>query len=898
MSRLLYFIICLSLVQGAFAQVRIEGEIRSAQGGEAVAGANLMLHPKNKLGTILAFGFTDSKGRFGIDVQPSGDSLTLLVKSMAFRDTLMHIAAVSQRLRFALAPQQFQLEEVTVRGRPISWRGDTTTYLVGQFAKPKDISIGDVIARLPGFEVSQEGQINYQGKPIQKYYIEGSDLLEGRYAIANKNLPHTAVGSVEVMENHQPVRMLQGVLPSNETSLNIKLKNNVAVTGTARVGAGFEPFLYDANLTPMLFNARHQVIGSLQANNVGNDLWEQFAEPMLTGGGATISFTNLYGSAPKLVGVSSINKPDIAKQRYLFNRAFFGSYNHLIKLSSTSDIKLTVNYLNDRIGERASSSTSYIMPDSTLTLSEQMQNRYMKNNLSCAAAYQQNSEGAFVKEKISFNVYNDREIGTTSGLDGGMQQEAATPSIAVKNTLEATFRIGKRKKFVGASSSTNFSNLPQWLSIAPGVFPALLNGGLPYSLTTQRMEGRSFDTDNSLKFSNSHGRWSIGTEVRGKFESQHRQSAIEVDGVALLADSLRNSLRWNCLDLSVREKIAYNGLRLKMSVALPLSYQRYGFSDKHHPTPANFGDVLLNPSFYLNWQICGFWSSNLSMSYTSRYSNPTSLTQGYVVSSYRSIGRNTSHLGSSSSISGNIHLQYKNPIAGFFISADIMRHITIGSHITTRELQPNGTVVSRAVRHKNTSTMDFATSSISWFLSDYHTTLSIKGEYTHHNGSYIFNGKLSESDAYTYRISPTVGFSRWRWLGIDYMYSWNLVQQQAHGVKSKMLEQKHRCGIYIYPSNQHIIGADVELYQTDFGGNQQRRDIFANISYSFKPKNIPLQFQLKCSNIFNTTDIVQMVASHNVVAMDRYEIRPRQFLITVNIPMSAIKQLTQPNSKE
>jgi hypothetical protein len=59
--------------------------------------------------------------------------------------------------------------------------------MVNSFSKEQDRSIGDVLKRMPGIEVLPDGKILYQGKAINKYYIEGLDLLEGKYNLANEN---------------------------------------------------------------------------------------------------------------------------------------------------------------------------------------------------------------------------------------------------------------------------------------------------------------------------------------------------------------------------------------------------------------------------------------------------------------------------------------------------------------------------------------------------------------------------------------------------------------------------------------------------------------------------------------------------------------------------------------
>jgi hypothetical protein len=71
-----------------------------------------------------------------------------------------------------------------------------------------------------------DGKILYQGKAINKYYIEGLDLLEGKYNLANDNLPYQEV-SQQILENHQPIKTLDSLQFSDRTALNIKLKTPI-----------------------------------------------------------------------------------------------------------------------------------------------------------------------------------------------------------------------------------------------------------------------------------------------------------------------------------------------------------------------------------------------------------------------------------------------------------------------------------------------------------------------------------------------------------------------------------------------------------------------------------------------------------------------------------------------
>lgn len=58
------------------------------------------------------------------------------------------------------------------------WNGDTLSYLVGAYQEQGDRVIGDVLKRMPGIEVSNDGGIKYNGKAIRKFYVEEMDLLQ------------------------------------------------------------------------------------------------------------------------------------------------------------------------------------------------------------------------------------------------------------------------------------------------------------------------------------------------------------------------------------------------------------------------------------------------------------------------------------------------------------------------------------------------------------------------------------------------------------------------------------------------------------------------------------------------------------------------------------------------
>jgi hypothetical protein len=106
------------------------------------------------------------------------------------------------------------------------------------FAQPQDRSIADVMSKMPGLEIKPNGQIEYNGMAINKFYIEGLDLMGNKYALASNNLNRRHVKSVEILKNHQPIAALRGKSFSEQAAINLVLEDNAKwhLTGTADLG--------------------------------------------------------------------------------------------------------------------------------------------------------------------------------------------------------------------------------------------------------------------------------------------------------------------------------------------------------------------------------------------------------------------------------------------------------------------------------------------------------------------------------------------------------------------------------------------------------------------------------------------------------------------------------------
>ena len=337
------------------AQTVISGHVKDTE-GEPLSNINMLVY-KAGSPTIVAHAVSDSDGHYSLNVNVEADSLDIATSSLFFEKQAKRIANRSQMVDFALREEVQELKGVTVRARSIEQRGDTLEYIVGSFVQKQDKSIEDVLKRMPGIEVADDGKITYQGLPIQKFYVEGMDLMGGSYAAVSKNLPHQSVSSVEVYENHQPIKILEDRVESEQASINIKLAKDVALTGTAKVGLGAWPFLWNVNLTPMLFSSKVQMLAAYCTNNTGDDL------TMFT---RMLTVEDLQSNRPaKLgeeLGIKQAAPPLFNTNRYLDNQSHLGNLNTLFPVSENTTLRVNLYYLNDLRKQSVGQSNTLYFP--------------------------------------------------------------------------------------------------------------------------------------------------------------------------------------------------------------------------------------------------------------------------------------------------------------------------------------------------------------------------------------------------------------------------------------------------------------------------------------------------------------------------------------------------------
>ena len=433
--------------------MRITGTVTDAN-GEPLAGAIVQLR-QSGTGKMIRFGKTDARGSFSLDAASDG---YLEVSMLGFKKQRIDNPTTEKPLRIVMQEEAVALKEVTVKASKVREHGDTLTYNVATFADQNDRSIGDVLARIPGFEVNkQSGQIMYEGKPISKFYIEGLDMLGGKYGVATNSLPQGDVGSVQVMRNHQPIRVLEDFTYTDDAAVNIRMKEGAKSRWVTSLngGAGIshDTGLWKLEGFGLRLKSDFQTMFTYKTNNMGLNISKETT--------SLFTFDDLE-SQGDYISLAPPTTPSLAERRTLFNRSHAVTANTMKRINESSQANVQIIYNNDRQTAQGERLTEYFLPDGTRTIDNRKDYLQKDNELYALVKYEKNSTSQYLKNSLSGDFTWSRQWLNEQGT-ASHRQFARKPEYDIKDNLYIIRKYGN--SLVSFYSNNRIVSRPQSLAV-------------------------------------------------------------------------------------------------------------------------------------------------------------------------------------------------------------------------------------------------------------------------------------------------------------------------------------------------------------------------------------------------------------------------------------------------
>lgn len=861
----LFFILSL-LSLPSFGQHQISGIIVSKEGKE-LSGATIKITEK-KTNKLIAYTTSNANGKFVFKKKINHESVNLVISYLGFKRWSQTIKSNTSNIKVVLEESPEALDEVFLESKAIEKKGDTLNYLISAFKDEDDRVIADVIKKLPGIEIKPNGEIFYQGRPIQKYYIDGLDLLEGRYNLANNNLSSNAVSKVQILENHQPIKIIDSLVVSDRASLNIKLKKNVTVTGKASVATGIPFPIWNAILTPLLFSKNKQFLASYQSNNVGRDLSVELTD--FSSGGNNNSFKlNRFN----VLSIVNPSPPPFSTERWLDNNAHIGSINSLFRLKKDFDFKINLSYFNDSQNFAGSSTTSFFTADGNVTIEEGINSGAFKNNLEGKLIFEKNTDKQYFKNTIRFQGIQDDFRGTVA-RESLISQKLSNPYSKIENNLLTYLTIGKQLFLL--NSYIGYHDTNQSLKITPNPFENLSSDNDVSEFILQNLHHKGYATENFVGLKKAIKKITISSEIGFGIAQESLDSNIE--GPELSNQEFINEIQFNKSIISLRNGFSYKERKWEIEGSLPVNLRFFKIRDEN--ADQDESNFVFEPTIFLRRKLSNYWNTSFRFDSKTKFGELSQLYTAFIITNYRNTQRYNSILPKTRTNRFSTNLAFRSPVKGVFANFDYSLEFNKKNLLNSFNVQSNGLLINETLASDNVFTIHHLNLSFSKRLKKLNTLLNLGSGVSFLNSPQLINNEITDVKNTIFNLGLGIDTRVNDWINVAYKGSYNESKNQTAFVSSNntITSQRHNFDAFFYFTKNQYINVTSETY-INKGLNSSSTNQFFNLKYQYSIPQKKIDIFLKWQNIGNEDSYINLNNSNFILSQRSFNIRPAQLLL-------------------
>ena len=860
---------------------QVTGRVTDAKTGKGVS--YVTCKTLGERDSLMAYALTDGTGAFTLTLPDGAEAVEFTL--MGYDKKRIGARDARQGMRVRLTPSGIMLKEVTVKARPIDIHKDTINYNVAAFQGKEDRYIEDVLKKMPGIEVADNGAIRYKGRPINKFNIEGQDLLGNQYNQATRNMPADAVATVQVMEDDQPIRALKDRVPSDKATLNIKLKQGYKLRpfGEARGGiGGFNDVLWNNSLTLMNVGRKNQLLLTAKMDNNGENLSENTVEHI------DYSDADNYEPLPgEMIQTDGMAQPPINEKRYLKNKSYSVGLNHVHRIGRYGSLRTNITYYGTS-DHNEDSTYNYYGGEQTLSLSETNRRKlsshtlmphfryehnapkvYLVDELSGSLSFlkstsrrgtsrqgdltQQESNGVFKSTSDELTSEQGEMSRQSSGQISSSARDLSTRQLAersdrhpgyIQNKMNMTinaganvysvnslFRYFRRSETLGVSENDGSTESISTYSFTP----SLLTPTTTYALD-QRLELERIMTRNSV----STILRVLGNSLELKYTFELRSDNVAVDG------GRSNRTTYMKHSLAPEYTIRYSRGYVAVDVPVNVFTSRVPWSGVSGGTK-----VYASPSLRWRHEFSPFWRMNI-MGGISRDPSADVMTPEEFARDYRTRLLTADRIGWTRRSGASFSLNYSNLVTLFvwnvmasasWSTSDHYNEYTYGNDLTTvrpvwKDVKSRSLFVLTSVDKTFAGTGESVKATVSYNR----TALPVAQ-----------NGVTADITANVLTTAMTLRWSRWKWLSVTDRPTFNLTWQDPYAWSAGHNTLKsfyNEADVHLFPLSGLDISLSWEYNVLEVERGRYRRNSFldASVRYSLSKK---IDLRLAMSNLLN-----------------------------------------------
>lgn len=227
--------------------------------------------------TYVGGAITDEKGLFRITAPADGKYL-LKISNVGYQTTVKRVeishAKDLDMGKIVVGADAVMLKGavVTAQAQKVVLKEDTFVYNSAAFRTPEGSTIEELVKRLPGAEVDDNGTIKINGKEVKKILVDGKEFMVGDTKTALKNLPTSIVDKIKAYDERSDLSRVTGIDDGEEQTVldfGIKPGMNKGVFSNIDLAAGTHD-RYAERMMGAWFNDKQRLMFFAQANNTND----------------------------------------------------------------------------------------------------------------------------------------------------------------------------------------------------------------------------------------------------------------------------------------------------------------------------------------------------------------------------------------------------------------------------------------------------------------------------------------------------------------------------------------------------------------------------------------------------------------------------------------------------
>lgn len=272
---LFVFSLLLCSVVTVMAQRHITGTVIDKDTEDGVMQATVSLLKSDS--TFVKGVISDVEGKFSVTA-PSNGTYLLKISSVAYK-TLVRRVTVADGKNVVLgdvplSPDAIMLKEAVVSGQAakVVVKEDTFVYNAAAYHTPEGSVLEELVKRLPGAQIDDDGKIKINGKEVKKILVDGKEFMTGDTETAMKNIPTSIVDRIKAYDQKSDLARVTGIDDGEEeTVLDFGIKRGmnrgIMVNGDLAYGTKDR---YSERMMGAYMKDNLKIMGFGQANNTGD----------------------------------------------------------------------------------------------------------------------------------------------------------------------------------------------------------------------------------------------------------------------------------------------------------------------------------------------------------------------------------------------------------------------------------------------------------------------------------------------------------------------------------------------------------------------------------------------------------------------------------------------------